>query len=167
MDSEKKEPALFYDVPFSNEFGSVFSVDGKWIAYASNEGGGEVGIYVQPFPPTKVKYEIARDGGAWPIWSPGGGELIYRLNVTTTNVAKLKAVALTTLPVPRVTTATDLPIRGFRPVAGYRDYDILPNGREFLMVLPVAQAPAGPPPRPRIHIVLNWFEELKARVPIP
>jgi hypothetical protein len=34
------------------------------------------------------------------------------------------------------------------------------------MVFPATQTPAAPPPTPRIHAVLNWVEELKARVPV-
>ena len=43
-----------------------------------------------------------------------------------------------------------------------RDYDITPDG-QFLMVFPANEAGG----RQQINIVLNWFEELKERVPIP
>ena len=33
------------------------------------------------------------------------------------------------------------------------------------MVFPETQAESSEPPRGQINIVLNWFEELKARVP--
>ncbi len=45
------EPEVFVDLPESNQAGSVFSPEGNWIAYHSNESG-EFEIYVQPFPPT-------------------------------------------------------------------------------------------------------------------
>ena len=32
-------------------------------------------------PPTGVHYQISRSGGAWPIWSPNGSELVYRMNI--------------------------------------------------------------------------------------
>ncbi len=45
----------------------------------------------------------------------------------------------------------------------------MPNGERFVATVPVAdggtegeQAPA-----PKINIILNWFEELKERVPVP
>jgi len=46
-------------------------------------------------------------------------------------------------------------------------WDIHPDGKKFLMMKPPASAGAASPaegPR-KINIVLNWFEELKQRVP--
>jgi hypothetical protein len=51
-------------------------------------------------------------------------------------------------------------------------WDIHPNGKKFLMIKPPAapatetttQKPA-PAPQTKIRIVVNWFEELKQRVP--
>ena len=43
----------------------------------------------------------------------------------------------------------------------WRNYDITPDGQRFLMV---EGAEEGPPTE--IVVVLNWFEELKQRVPL-
>jgi len=48
------------------------------------------------------------------------------------------------------------------------NWDIHPDGKRFLMIKPPAAAgsestSAGPR---KINIVLNWFEELKDRVPV-
>jgi len=41
-----------------------------------------------------------------------------------------------------------------------RSYDVSRDGQQFLMIkLPVDR------PRPRIVVVLNWFDELRAKVP--
>ncbi len=42
------------------------------------------------------------------------------------------------------------------------NYDVSPDGQRFLMVKPSEQAQAAPT---QINVVLNWFEELKQRVP--
>ena len=58
----------------------------------------------------------------------------------------------------------ELPIRvsrGFGP----RKYDITPDGQRFLTVIPAPNAEADETTPERINIVLNWFEELKRRVP--
>jgi serine/threonine protein kinase/Tol biopolymer transport system component len=169
MDAADKKPTLFYDVPGANEFGSAFSPDGKWISYASNnanQADGRFGIYAQPYPPTGAKYEISRNGGAWPLWHPLGGELFYRLNVGEINAARIKAVTITTSPVPVFTSDKELPIQGFVLATNYRDYDVMPNGREFVMVFPVTPIAPTAPPSPSFQIVLNWLEDLKARVPV-
>ena len=50
---------------------------------------------------------------------------------------------------------------------GFRDYDITPDGERFVMVFPTGQTDSGGSAAQRINIVLNWFEELKERVPVP
>jgi hypothetical protein len=42
------------------------------------------------------------------------------------------------------------------------NYDISPDGQRFLMLKPSEQEAAAPT---QINVVLNWFEELKRRVP--
>ena len=46
--------------------------------------------------------------------------------------------------------------------AGFPRYDISPDGQRFLMTKVPDQPQAA---LTQIHIVLNWFEELKRRVP--
>jgi hypothetical protein len=54
-----------------------------------------------------------------------------------------------------------LPMEGFLTFNTYRDYDISSDGTRFLMVLPADRQT-----RPhKIHIVQNWFEDLKRHVP--
>jgi hypothetical protein len=43
----------------------------------------------------------------------------------------------------------------------FPDYDVSPDGQRFLMVKAVDQMQAPSP----INVVLNWFEELKQKVP--
>jgi len=44
--------------------------------------------------------------------------------------------------------------------------DVTADGQRFLGVLPTGSTEsAGEPATPRINVVLNWFEELKQRVP--
>ncbi len=53
------------------------------------------------------------------------------------------------------------------PDANYRSFDMSPDGKRLLMMFPADQSDSGEPARPQINIVLNWFEELKERVPVP
>jgi hypothetical protein len=59
-----------------------------------------------------------------------------------------------------------LPIAGaLHPIPGLRNYDITPDGKRFLIVLP-AQNDATKGATAQINVVVNWFEELKQRVPM-
>ena len=44
-------------------------------------------------------------------------------------------------------------------------FDITPNGKYFVVLLPQSPDPGKAPPE-QINITLNWFDELKQRVPI-
>ena len=54
----------------------------------------------------------------------------------------------------------------YRPTGGSLPfYDVSPDGQRFLMLKPVD--PAGRDSAPtQINVVLNWFEELKQKVPV-
>ena len=55
----------------------MFSPDGRWIAYRSNESGTSE-IYVRPFPGGRGgKWQISTGGGLYGLWSNNGRELFY------------------------------------------------------------------------------------------
>jgi hypothetical protein len=41
----------------------------------------------------------------------------------------------------------------------------MPDGQHLLEVIDAGQGQTGAPSAPQIQVVLNWFEELKQRVP--
>jgi hypothetical protein len=45
-------------------------------------------------------------------------------------------------------------------------WDVDPSGKRFILIRRAESAAASQTPRPRIEIVLNWAEELKARLPV-
>src|SRR5262249_5678637 len=70
-------------IPFAtteySESQGMFSPDGHWIAYTSDESGTEQ-VYVRSFPPSQgegTKIQISRDGGLQPHWRGDGKELFY------------------------------------------------------------------------------------------
>jgi dipeptidyl aminopeptidase/acylaminoacyl peptidase len=143
---------------------AVFSPDGRWVAYAMYESStaidnpsGNTGIFVEPFPSTGAKYRIS-SRGLQPLWSPDGKQLFY-------SSGALFVVAVTTARGFEFSNPVQIP-RPFRlsgPSAG-RTYDIMPNGQRFLGIVPSGQGQAGV--SAQIQVVLNWFEELKRRVPV-
>jgi Tol biopolymer transport system component len=148
----KAEP--FLRTPF-NEGAARFSPDGRWLAYVSDESGG-FEIYVQPYPGPGGKWQISTEGGTEPVWNPNGHELFYR------NGDKMMAVDIATQSgfaagKPRMLFDGRYELPPF-PIA---DYDVSPDGQRFLMLKP-SEEEAAPT---QINVVLNWFEELKQKVP--
>jgi Tol biopolymer transport system component len=142
------------------------SPDGRWIAYSSKESGKHE-VYVRPFPDVESggRWQISTDGGDSPLWSPDGYELFYRKGDS------FMAVGVETAPTfkpgnPKLLfkgtyLSTDIPKE-------WMMWDIHPDGKRFLMIKSPASTGASPTaalPR-KINIVLNWFEELKQRVPV-
>jgi eukaryotic-like serine/threonine-protein kinase len=153
MSDRKMQP--FLRTPF-DEAVPRFSPDGRWLAYISNESG-RYEIYVQPYPGPGGKWQISAEGGTEPVWNRNGRELFYR------NGNKMMVVDISTQPgfaagAPRVVFEGRYELAPF-PIS---NYDVSPDGQRFLMLKPVEQEQAAPT---QINVVLNWFEELKRRVP--
>jgi Tol biopolymer transport system component len=60
----------------ADERDAVFSPDGRWMAYQSNESG-RFEVYVQPFGRVGEKQQVSVGGGAQPRWRPDGRETFY------------------------------------------------------------------------------------------
>ena len=73
--SGQQKPVPYLNSQF-DESNGVFSPDGRWIAYVSNESGRDE-VYVQAFPLTDEKDQISIGGGSDPEWRKDGAELFY------------------------------------------------------------------------------------------
>jgi eukaryotic-like serine/threonine-protein kinase len=149
------KPQPFLETP-SNETAPRFSPDGRWIAYASDESG-RYEIYVRPYPGPGGKWQISTEGGTEPVWNPRGRELFYR--------ARNKMMAVDVTPQP--TFSAGKPRMLFEgpyvpSPRSFQDYDVSPDGQRFLMLKSSEQEKSAPA---QINVVLNWFEELKQKVP--
>ena len=143
------------------------SPDGHWIAYQSDESG-QVQIYVRPFPKVDSgRSPISTSGGTRPAWARNGRELFYLDgNGLLTSVAV--QTTATTFSASTPTRILDTPYYAGSTNRGFdlRAYDVSRDGQRFLMIKDVA--PTGqksPAPAASMVVVLNWLEELKARVP--
>ena len=155
---EDGEEKLFLSTPF-NEYQPTFSPDGRWLAYISNESGREE-VYVRAFPGPGGKWQISSEGGSHPMWSPKGGEIFYR------HAKQMMAVPIeatgSALTLGKAVTLFEGDYR--KAPFSFQElvyYDVTRDGKQFVMMKPV-QRDDDPS---TLHVVLNWFEELKARVP--
>ena len=155
----EEKPWAFLDTEFE-ESGAMFSPDGRWLAYESNETGRDE-VYVQPFSVTgsRGKQQVSVDGGTEPVWAHNSRELFYR------NGDEMMTVAIVTEPELSVGTPRLLfegRFLGTGPVHLRRNYDVSLDGQRFLMIK--REQDLVPT---EIIVILNWFEELKRLVPTP
>ena len=163
--SPGQPPEVFVDVPGTRQQGSTFSPDGRHLAYVSDETDGNQ-VYVKPFPRGPVR-RVTTGGGLAPAWSRDGAELIYQevLQGGETSDEWLTVVSVATEPTLRFGRPTALPARTRPGRPWVRHYDIATDGR-FIVVRPELSTESDQD-RPRMTVVVNWFEELKERVPVP
>ena len=115
---------------------------------------------MRPFPDVDAgRWQISTNGGTRPLWGPDGRELFY---LAADN--RLMAVPVETGENFTPGTPERLLDKAFYVGPPGRTYDIAPDGERFLMIqnLQSDEGTSGPT---SITIVLNWFEELKQRVP--
>jgi Tol biopolymer transport system component len=137
--------------------GGLFSPDGRWLAYFSNESG-QFEVYVQPFPGPGGKLQISASGGYGPVWARSSQELFYE------DGNQIFSAGVTTHP--HFVSSTPHPVVPFTPgVIGLfsynRIFDVAPDGQRFLVVENSGEN-KGPE---ELHLVEGWLDELARRPP--
>ena len=133
--------------------GGSFSADGRWLAYQVSPPGSFPTVFVEPFPQTGQRYQL--DAGNFPTWLPGSLDLLISPGGAAFETYRLR-------PTPSV-TFTKLadfsrgPLFGLGMGSG-RPWDFSTDGKRLLVVLPTTVVEKLPND---MHVVLNWFEELK------
>jgi eukaryotic-like serine/threonine-protein kinase len=141
-------PRPFLQTKFS-ESNAVFSPDGKWVAYQSNESG-RFETYICSFPACDRKTQISDAGGMWAIWSRNGGDVYFR-----SLDGKLMAAAIRAGDDVRAEKPREL-----FSAASYEDMmSLSPDGKRFL-----AMQLSAPGSETVIHLVVNFLDELRQRV---
>ena len=137
---------------------AVFSPDARWIAYQSVDSGRRA-IYVEPFPTTGNKSQVVvGENIGHPLWSADGKELLYGTGPTQIN-----SISMATTPTLRFGNPVRLNGQLVNDRAGARSYDLSKDGKTILGIAESDDADATN--AGQIRVVLNWFEELKQRVP--
>jgi serine/threonine protein kinase len=137
------------------ELGAVFSPDGKWVAYQSNESG-TMEIYVAPFPGPGGKRLVSTAGGALPRWPSEGKEIFY-VGGYVGGDNPLMAVPVNARG-PTLEIGEAHRLFGFPPTGVGDIYDVSAKGR-ILAVLPPEES--GKTSNEVLRFVQNWTAELK------
>ncbi len=138
------------------ELSPAISPDGRWLAYSSDETGRSE-VYVVPFPNPEVggRWVVSQAGGDVPRWSRSGRELFYHGGRGSMVAVEVETGATFSLGTSRVLfTNPDYALGGLHP-----SYDVAPGDNRFLMIRVLPREEDR-----RMILVLNFFEELKAKV---
>ena len=153
-----------------NMVNATFSPDGKWIAYSMGEQRttSENFVFVEPFPSMGARYQISQTGenGHHAMWSRDQKWLYYVPTVGTFVKRSITTGPSVTFGNP-VTVPRRFPVAA--PVTP-RTFDIGIDGRVVSVIggdttSSVRTATALQGAINEVMVVLNWFEELKAKVP--
>jgi eukaryotic-like serine/threonine-protein kinase len=151
LDGDRRpDPLIATD---ADERDARFSPDGQWLAYVSDETGRDE-VFIRPIGTHGARKQVSSDGGTRPTWSANGHELFF---------AKGDQLAAVTMdghgnPVGRDRVLFSVP--PFEDLAFVSEnslYDVMPDGEHFVFLLEQSSSPT------HYNIILNWFEELKAR----
>lgn len=135
--------------------------NGRFIAYNSDESGRPE-VYVRPFPDIDTRrWQISTGGGAGPVWTREGREMVYRDLQGRIMAARVRGDNADEFafskPEPLFTFGTGEP-SGFD-----RGFDVTGDGERFLF----READGAPASETPVNLVLikNWVGELARLVP--
>jgi Tol biopolymer transport system component len=130
-----------------NEANGVFSPDGRWMAYVSDESGRQE-IYLTPFPGPGRRWRVSADGAMYPRWSSTGHELYYQGldgSVVAVQIDLSEAS-------PRIGTPETLIMSRLTGLS--YPYSPTDNGERFLLIDSQIGGES-------LNVVLDWAAELK------
>ena len=146
----KPEPLVQTD---AEEYGGVFSPDGKWLAYISNSSGPSE-VYVQAFPGPGPRQQVSPKGGAQIRWRADGRELFYIALDGTLMAVPIRVASDGTSIDPGTPTPLFKTRVGILVNLTAAAYVVSADGQRFLMNT-VVQDPAGTP----LRVIVNWHPQ--------
>jgi serine/threonine protein kinase len=150
------------------------SPDGRFMAYTFGKGLDNTDVYVCPFPDvTGGKWNVSTNsnGGVCPLWSPDGKKLFYLSWDNSVMAVEVNTESTFSHGAPKVLFQNKYIGASF---TSGTPWDIHPYDNRFLMIKPTvltadesSTLEQAVIKQHKINIVLNFFEELKEKVPVP
>jgi serine/threonine protein kinase len=128
------------------EQGGMFSPDGRWIAYSTNESGHPE-VYVQTFPDGGEKTQVSTHGGNHPRWAHNGRELFYWQDNNKFMTVTIRMAPTLSISKPALVLEGE-----------FESFDEFPDGR-FLAVKPIKDAAPI-----HLHVIFGWLDQLKNKL---
>jgi serine/threonine-protein kinase len=151
------KPTVFLKTRF-DERNPMFSPDGRWIAYQSNESGRDE-VYVQAYPGPGGKWQVSTGGGGFPTWSRTARELFFG--------TPTQEIMMTAYAVEGSAFRAEKPQlwsnARYKPRGPFRPFDLHPDGKRFALA-PAAPAPDGAT-QDHITVIFNVFDQLRGMAP--
>jgi eukaryotic-like serine/threonine-protein kinase len=126
-----------------NENWGIFSPDGKWVAYSSDESG-RAELYAVRFPDGSGKRQLSTSGGIGSYW-PTGKELFY-----TQPDGRVTGVELDTRG-ENLAVGNSRQLFGGRSLESTTGFFVAPDSKRWLVAFPVEQPNASP-----LILTTNW-----------
>jgi serine/threonine-protein kinase len=148
------KPTPFLKSPYY-EGEAVFSPDGRWLAYHTDESGA-FEVYVRPFPGPGGKWLVSTGGGSFPTWSPTGKELFYLASDQKIMAAPYRIEGDSFHPGrPRVWSDVRVMPNPFR------SYDVHPDGQRFALLRAPSRGQESETGADKVTLFLNFAAELR------
>src|SRR5262249_8119304 len=147
----------------ADEQSPMFSPDGRWIAYVSNEAGdtNSSDVYVRPFPGPGGRWRVSTEGGVYPRWSTAAHELLF----ASPNQGKVMFTKYSVdgdsfrADKPQVWPPTGMRVAGFLTGS---TYDLHPDGKRLALAAVREQSNVS---QDKVVFVFNFFDYLRKIAP--
>jgi len=155
------KPTPFLHAAYS-ERAPMFSPDGHWLAYQSQESGHDE-VYVTRFPGPSGKWQISNGGGNTPTWSQSRNELFFANPAFQIMVAPFTVEGDSfRAEKPRLLSETRFVPR--QRTGPNRSFDVHPDGNRF--ALAVSRDTRAEVKQDKVVFVFNFFDELRRIAPV-
>jgi Tol biopolymer transport system component len=152
QDPKGKGEAVNFSQNSAREWVMTLSPDGRYLAYTSNIGG-QLDVYVRPFPEGRGRWQVSTHGGVAPVWGHDGKALFFA------DAGVLMRVPVSTVGEFSMGSPEMLfehPTLRIAPAPAAR-YGVSPDGQKFLTVETERDRTT-----PVVRYVQNWLADFSS-----